>query len=113
MNVKRGSFSIAKYLIEKGANVWLPDEYGATPLEFAVRVWFFILIFALFSALTFNVSFLSSRMQKLLKLLVCYYCMVQIHWMAKQESMLLIEAQDTKLSRILKIQFAIIQIARH
>ena len=57
-NFKYGPFSIVKYLIEKGANLSLRDEDGEIPLGVAVRVWFFTLIFALFTALTFNFSFL-------------------------------------------------------
>ena len=57
-NLKNAPFSIVKYLIEKGANLLLRNEDGQTPLDVAVRVWGFTLIFALFTALTFNFSFL-------------------------------------------------------
>ena len=47
MNVKNGSFSIAKSLIEKGADLSLRDEDGNTPFDVAVEVSFSITLFVL------------------------------------------------------------------
>ena len=44
MNVKNGSLSIAKCLIEKGADVSLYNDFGETPLDVAVDVGFLIFI---------------------------------------------------------------------
>ena len=45
ISLKAGAFSIVKYLIEKGADFSLRNDYGESPLDIAAVVSFLFFIF--------------------------------------------------------------------
>ena len=72
--------SIAKYLIEKGANLSLRNNVGQTPLDIVLAVSFFLKLFFLCAFKDINFVILCCRdlILTLTKLYVCFYCMAQI-----------------------------------